>query len=216
MNVGKTRSVYLIWFGIFLVWSIYRAWFKLPEAIDELVVKPLIFVLPVIWWVKYREKRKLESIGITGRNFFQEIYIGVGIGVLFALEGLVANYFKYGTWSFAPLAALSSVGLMPFLLYSLFTSVSEEILGRGFVYGRLQEGAKDQLKPAIVASFLFLLLHIPIIFTRLNLVGVSLVVYIVSIFLLGVTNSYLYSYRKSLVVSILVHIFWNATVALYL
>lgn len=216
MNVKQVKKVYVIWFLILLVWSIYRVYFKLPEWVDEIIVKPLIFVLPVIVWVIYQEKRRLESIGLSFRNFFKEIYIGLGIGVLFGLEGLVVNYVKYGVFSFVPLFALSSVGLLPFLLFSLSTSVSEEILGRGFVFGRIFEAEKNLFKSAVISSFMFLLLHIPILFTRLNLMGGAAVVYLVSIFILGLTNSYLYSYRKNLVVPILVHLFWNATIALYL
>lgn len=216
MNVDKTKKVFLIWFLVFLSWSVYRASVKLPEWADEAIVKPLIFVLPVIWWVKFKEKRSLDSIGLASKNFFKDLYLGLGIGILFAVEGFLTNFLKYGTFSFAPIGAFAGVGMIPFLVLSLFTSVSEEILGRGFVYGRLHELNKNQFKAAFVSSFLFLLLHLPILFTRLNLMGLSMVVYLVSVFLLGITNCYLYSYRGSLTVPILVHIFWNATVALYL
>ncbi len=216
MRIGKTKKIYLVWFLIFLAWSIYRVSGTWPEWVDELIVKPLIFVLPILWLVVVKEKRSLVSLGLTFKNFFKEIYIGVGIGLLFASEGFLVNYIKYHTFSFVPIGALASVGLIPFLIFSVATSISEEILGRGYVYSRLYEGNHNQFKSAVIASFLFLLLHIPILFTRLNLMGMSLIVYLVSIFLLGVTNSYLYTYRKSLVVPILIHIFWNATVALYL
>lgn len=216
MNIKKIKRIYILWFLIFLVWSIYRVSFKFPEWVDEMLVKPLVFVLPVIWWVKFREKRSMESVGVTSRNLFKEIYIGCGIGLLFAFEGFLANYTKYHTFSFVPISVLAGAGLVPFLVISLFTSTSEEILGRGFVYGRIYEDNRNQFKSALVSSFLFLLLHIPILFTQLNLMGTSLIIYVVSIFLLGLTNSYLYSYRKSLVVPILIHIFWNVTVALYL
>lgn len=216
MNVSKTKTIYLLWFVIFLVWSIYRVSTHFPEWIDEIVAKPVVFVLPVLWWVLLKERGSFASIGLTFKNFFKEIYIGLGIGLLFGAEGVLVNFLKYGTFSFVPIAAVSSVGLFPFLIFSVVTSISEEILGRGFVYGRLYEENKGQLKSALIASFLFLLLHIPILFTKLNLMGPSLIVYLVSVFLLGLTNCYLFSIRKSLVVPILVHIFWNATVALYL
>jgi len=216
MKIMQDKRVYIVWLAIFAVWSIYRAFFRFPEAVDELIVKPLIFVAPVLYFVLLVEKSTLESIGLTTRNLFREIYLGLGIGVFFALEGLLVNLVKYGTFSFLPIQAVASVGLMPFLLFTLFTSVSEEILGRGFVYSRIAASEKNQFKAIIIASFLFLLLHIPILFAQLNLTGGSLVVYLVSIFILGVTNSYMFSLRKSLVIPILIHIFWNATVALYL
>lgn len=209
----------MVWFIIFLTWAFYRAKFFLPESVDEFIIKPLIFVLPVIYIVIKNERKKLTSLGIPAkpRDFMQDLYIGVVIGIVFALEGLLANYLKYGKITLGPILALkASGGVVPFLLINLSTAIWEEILGRGYIYKRLQEITKDQVGAVMTSSFLFLLLHIPILFTRLRLTGVSLLVYPVSIFLLGVTNCYIFSWRKSLTLPILVHAFWNMTVALYL
>ncbi len=213
------HRVYLVWFVIFLAWAIYRATFNLPEGIDEFLLKPLIFVLPVVYVVRLREKRKLATLGIPTKpaDFFADLYIGVVVGILFAFEGLLVNYLKYGKFSFGPIMALKiSGGVVPFLFVNLATSIWEEILGRGYLYKRLYEVTKHQFNSAFTSSFLFLLLHIPIMFTRLHLTGASLVVYPLSIVLLGITNSYILRWRGSLTLPILIHAFWNMTVALYL
>ncbi len=215
----RKHQVFLVWFAIFLVWAIYRAKFYLPETIDEFLVKPLIFVLPVLYVVKMREKEKITSLGLvtTRKNFLEDLYIGVAIGVVFALEGLFANYLKYGKLSFAPILALRlSGGLYMFLLTNFFTSISEEILGRGYLFQRLVKATNNQFGAALTSSFLFLLLHVPIMFTRLKLTGTSLLIYPVSIMILGVTNCYILRSRGSLTLPILIHTFWNMTVALYL
>ncbi|MBI2611125.1 CPBP family intramembrane metalloprotease [Candidatus Gottesmanbacteria bacterium] len=217
MNVKESKQVYILWFVIFIVWSLFRVSFRLPEWVDELLVKPLVFVGPVVWYVYFRERQGIGTLGLSRKNLFHDLYLGIGIGLLFALEGFIANYIKYGNFSFAPILAISGVGLLPFLGLSLATSVSEEILGRGFIYSRLNQEYNNQFKAAFISSVMFLLLHIPILFTQLSLTGPSLIVYLISVFLLGVTNSYLFTLRgNSLVVPILVHLFWNATVALYL
>ncbi len=215
----RKHQVFLVWFVIFLVWAIYRANFYLPETIDEFLIKPLIFVLPVLYIVKFKEKEKISSLGIASskKNFFMDLYIGVAIGVVFALEGLLANYLKYGKLSFAPILALRlSGGLYMFLITNFFTSISEEILGRGYLFQRLIQVTNNQFGAALTSSFLFLLLHIPIMFTRLKLTGTSLLIYPVSIIILGVTNCYILRTRGSLTLPILIHTFWNMTVALYL
>ena len=56
-------TVYHLWGWILLVWSLYRRFLKLPEWADEFIFKPLVFVAPVLWYVRTIEKRKLESIG---------------------------------------------------------------------------------------------------------------------------------------------------------
>lgn len=213
------HQVFIVWFVIFLVWAFYRAYFFLPESIDEIFIKPLIFVLPVLYVVLVREKKKLSDLGLVSKlkDLFTDLYIGVVIGVLFAMEGLLVNYLKYGKFSFSPiLASKISGGVGLFLLINFATSFWEEILGRGFLYKRLYKITNNQFGSAFTSSFLFLLLHVPILFTRLHLSGTLLLVYPISILLLGITNSYIFSIRGSLVLPILIHTFWNMTVALYL
>lgn len=213
------RQVYSVWFFIFLAWAFYRSKFFLPEWADELIVKPLIFVLPVIYIVIIREKNKFKELGIPTslKDLLLDLYIGVAVGVFFAFEGLLANYLKYGKFSFGPIDALKLSGGVPFfLLLNLVTGISEEILARGYLYKRLYKISQNQLWASVYSSFFFLLLHIPIMFTRLRLTGTSLIVYPISILILGITNCYIFSYRKNLTLPILIHTFWNMTVALYL
>lgn len=213
------RQVFVVWFIILLVWSFYRAYFRLPETIDEFIIKPLVFAFPVLYLVVFRENKSLATLGLMpgGKSFMVDLYIGIVLGIVFALEGLLANYLKYGTYSFSPLpAVLAGGGMLSFLFINLATSLWEEILGRGYLYQRLLTVTKNQTHAALTSSFLFFLLHIPILFTQLHLTGISLIVYPVSILLLSIANCYIYSLRGSLVLPILIHTFWNMTVALYL
>ena len=213
------RQVFILWFLVFVVWAIYRAKVILPESIDEFIVKPLIFVVPPVFLVWVWENKKLKELGLVFevKKFLTDLYIGVVLGIILAVEGLMANYLKYGKFSFEPVdAVVVAGGIGTFLLINMTTAVSEEILGRGFLYGRLYKATKKQLWSAMIASFLFMLLHFPIMFTRLHLTGSALLFYPLSIFLMGVTNSYLYTLRGNLLLPILLHAFWNMTVSLYL
>ena len=208
--------MYHLWAWILLVWSLYRYFLKLPEWADELVFKPLVFVAPVVWYVRRIEKRRLETVGLTGKNFFTSLYIGLGFGLLFALEGLAANAIKYGKLQIIPSAVFGQYGMGLLLLLSLATAVSEEILSRGFVFSRLLEKMKSVPKASILSTILFVLLHVPILVMSLKLQGMTLVLFFVTDVILGLANSLLFSTTRSLVAPILVHLFWNMTVALYL
>lgn len=213
------RQIFIVWFFIFILWSFYRAYFYLPETVDEFIVKPLIFVVPVLFVVWVWENRKIKELGlwVKAKDFIFDLYIGVVLGIILAVEGLLANFLKYGQFSFEPVRAVFlAKGIMPFLLINLAASISEEILGRGYLYSRLYKVSKNQLGAAIFSSFLVVILHLPIMFTRLHLSGNALLFYPLSIFLMGVTNSYLYSLRRSLTLPILLHTFWNMTISLYL
>ncbi len=210
------EMTYRVWGWIVLVWALYRYFVHLPEWADEFIFKPLVFVVPILWYLRTREKRNFSTIGITGNNLFASIYIGLGFGFVFAIEGLMANFVKYGKLQILPIAAFEQYGLGMLILLSAATAISEEILSRGFVFSRLIEGKKGLMYSAFVSTMMFVVLHIPILAFSSKLQGSVLVLFFITDFVLGFANSLLLYNTGSLVAPILVHIFWNMTVALYL
>jgi uncharacterized protein len=210
------EPVFRIWGWILLIWSLYRYFLHLPEWADEFIFKPVIFVLPVLFYVIRHEKRPLASLGLTGKNFFNSFYIGLGFGVVFALEGMVVNALKYGRLNIQPIAPLVEYGLVSLLIFSVATAFSEELLNRGFLFSRIFEKTKNLGYATFLSTTLFVLLHVPILVTSLKLQGAVLVLFFVTNFMLGLVNNLLFYNTRSLVAPMLVHIFWNMTVALYL
>jgi len=213
-NVSLT-SVYRLWAWILLAWALYRYFIHLPEWADEFIFKPLVFVAPVIWYVIKIEKQKLATVGLTTRNLFSSIYIGLGFGIVFAIEGLVTHAIKYGQLDVNPIAAFQQYGFFLIIL-SVATAFSEELLSRGFVFNRILEKTRNLPWAAILSSVMFMAIHIPILVTSNKLAGMTLILFFVTDFILAMANSLLYYNTGSLVAPILVHVFWNMTVALYL
>lgn len=214
--VDVVESAYRVWGWIVIAWALYRYFFRLPEWVDEFIFKPMIFALPVLWYVRNREKKPFASLGLTTKNLFTSIYIGLGFGFVFAIEGLAANAIKYGKIEIIPIAAFEEYGLGMLILLSAATAFSEELLSRGFVFSRLIEGKRGLFYAALVSTLMFVVLHIPILAFSLKLQGVALLLFFVTDFILGFANALLFYNTGSLVAPILVHIFWNMTVALYL
>lgn len=212
----SVEPVYQMWGWIALAWALYRYFFRLPEWADEFIFKPLVFVAPVLWYVRRKEKRSLASLGLTTKNFFTSIYIGLGFGFVFALEGIASNAIKYGRLQITPIGAFEQYGMVTLLILSLATAFSEEILSRGFVFQRILEVKKSLPYASIVSTALFVLLHVPILVTMHKLQGVTLVLFFVTDVILGMANSLLFYSTNALIAPILVHLFWNMTVALYL
>jgi membrane protease YdiL (CAAX protease family) len=214
--VTSASTVFHTWAWILLAWGLYRYFIRLPEWTDEFFFKPLIFVVPVVWYVLSKEKRNLESLGLTGKKFLSSVYIGLGFGMMFALEGILSNSIKNGTLTIRPIAALAQNGLIPLLIISLATAFSEEILNRGFVFKRLFEATKNLTYSVGLSSLMFVFLHIPILVTSSHLTGPTLLLFFVTNLIIAGINSLLFLRTGSLVAPILVHVFWNMTVALYL
>jgi membrane protease YdiL (CAAX protease family) len=213
--VASLSPIYHIWAWILLIWSVYRYFMHLPEWADEFIFKPLVFTAPVFWYVLKKEKRKLESVGLTTKNIFNSLYIGLGFGMVFAVEGLVAHALKYGKLDINPITAFGSYGFF-LLVISLATAFSEELLCRGFLFNRIYEKSKNLMYAAFLASIFFILLHIPILVTANKLQGMTLIIFFITDFILAYANSILFATTGSLVAPILVHVFWNMTVALFL
>lgn len=212
----STEPVFQVWGWILLFWSLYRYFIHLPEAFDELFFKPLVFVLPVLWYVLRYEKRTLASLGIHAKNFGLSLGAGLLFGCMFIAEGMIANYMKFGTITITPIQAVSIYGIPGIFLLSLATAFSEELLNRGFLFQRLHEKTKNVSYATFMSTILFVLLHVPILLTTLKLQGVMLVLFFMTNLILGLTNSLLMYNTRSLVAPILVHVFWNMTVALFL
>ena len=213
--VSSLTPVYRLWAWILLGWALYRYFVHFPEWADEFIFKPLVFVLPVIWYVRSIEKQKLATLGLTMRNFFTSVYIGLGFGIVFAVEGLITHAMKYGKLDVNPIGAFQQYGFY-LIIVSLATAFSEELLSRGFVFNRILEKTKNLPWAAILSSFMFMAIHVPILLTTNRLTGMTLILFFVTDFVLSLANALLYYNTGSLVAPILVHVFWNMTVALYL
>lgn len=210
------EHTYTIWAIVLILWAVYRVYFKFPEWVDEILVKPAIFLGPMCLYVLRKEKRTLTSVGLAGGKLFRDLYVGIGFGMLFALEGLVANSIKYGKFSFAPLLPLSGAGLWIVVVLAIVTAFSEELLVRGFLYTRLKEGYRSEVKAMVVSAAMYLLLLIPFIFTVSHISGVTLLVFLLTNLVMSFANTMIFSETKTLTVPVLIHAFWNMAVALYL
>src|SRR3989339_765422 len=96
-KISPTQRALNLWAIILIIWAIYRANLKMPEWFDELIAKPLVFVLPVYWYIKNIDKKDLfSSLYIKPKLFFQDLIYGVFIGGIFFLTAIFANFLKSG------------------------------------------------------------------------------------------------------------------------
>jgi len=215
-KTGSTEWIYQFWAWQLLAWSLYRYFFHLPEWADELIAKPIVFVLPVLWWLVRKERKPIASIGITKKNFRQSLLIGFGAGAAFFGIGILSNTIKYGSLTMHPIAAVGANTLIGIVLLSLITAGSEELLNRGFLFSRLYQYGKNLFHSVSLSSIMFVLFHVPILVTSLRFEGATLVSFFFSTLLLGVANALSFAVTQSLVAPVLIHFFWNITVALFL
>ncbi len=209
------KHVFALFSFIFVVWSFYR---YLPEILplwaEELILKPLFWLLPTFWLVKRVERQSLSSLGFTKKKLFPSIYWGVGLGLVFALEGLLTNIVKYKGLNLVSLGYSSTAFLGLFLL-SLVTAFTEETVFRGYLFHRLWQIWQKEWLANIVSSFLFVIIHLPIGVFVLGYTPMVMFAYLFFVFIFAFGSAFVFGRTQNLLASILLHVFWSWPIVLF-
>lgn len=210
-NELKIEKLLTSWGVIVILWSLFRSGFSPPLWFSELLAKPLIFLLPVFYFLKKNETKLpfLKAVGIPKKGLIKELLLTVL---------LMALIFGFGLLSIFTNNQIEIVFLNKFdpqLLVTLFglalaSAVSEEIVGRGFLFNYLHKYSKNFLLSLFISSTLFFILYLPGALT-LNLGGQDLIINLVLNFTLSFITGIAFYLRKNLLPAIGVHamiVFW--------
>ena len=207
-----------LWAIILIVWAFYRSYLKLPIWFDELIAKPLIFVAPVFYFIKKIDKKKIRDyfyLKFKTKEVLEDVLYSMGLGIVLVLTAIAASYYKNGKLIFfGKFPDLPSVFWI--IILGLATGITEEILSRGFVLRKLYDESKNALSSTFFSSILFFFLHVPILFNNPKVNGNMLLVFMVTDLLLSMLNGLIFIQRKSLLVPIMIHAFYNIVLSLTL
>ena len=213
----KTRDLHIrhlaiLFTYLFIVWGFYRMLFQIPEPFDELLVKPVIWLVPVFLFLN-KEKLGLKSIGITSERLFPSIYFALILGSVFAFEGFAINYFKYNGSLFR--ADIGQSALISAMALSVLTAISEEVTFRGYFFSRLQTILKSEWKAILVTSSGWTLIHLPVAILDWHMSISSVLVYLALVFIFGVGSAFIFARTKNVLSSILLHVLWAWPIMLF-
>lgn len=208
-ETSSLQNALNLWAVILIIWAFYRAKLKMPIWFDEFVAKPLVFVLPVFWYIIKKEKTSLiKGLDLRIKNMPRDLFLGVFFGIVFLFTAMVAVYLRYQQINFPPFNQWLNL-----IIIGLATAISEEILSRGFILKRLYKESKNALSSSFFASVLFFFLHIPILFTNAKITGnLLLLVMGVDIFFSFINSLIFIEYGLAL--PILIHLFYNLSLSL--
>jgi len=213
-QVPHSQKVLNLWGIILIFWVFYRLKFKMPEWFDEFIAKPIVFILPVHYFVKNIEKKSfLPSIDWSFKTLKNDFLISTFIGLTIFLTLSLAKYFQNKEIVFLRYE-INYLIFFYTIIISLATAISEQILSTGFVLKRLYEETKNFHQSAFLSALLFFFLHVPFRFTIPGLIGDKLIFLMITDVFLSLLNSYFYLSHKSLNLPIFIHAFYNIIVAL--
>jgi len=202
-EVSPTQRILNVWAVILILWSMYRVTFKtdLPIWIDEFIAKPILFLLPVYWFItKHEKKNFFLGVGFKRKNIGKDLLFGLGIGFLFVLLAIGVRLVKTNNCSVISLSLSSLILILP----SFAAAFSEQIVSTGFVFNRLERESKHVLKPIIYSAILFFFLHVPILFGVDKITGSTLIPMITLNAILSVMTSIAFIMRRNIVAPILI------------
>lgn len=207
-KTSPTQKTLNLWAVVLIIWAVYRAQFKteLPIWFDEFIAKPLVFILPVFWYIKKVEKKAiLPAVGFAKMKMNDALAVIVlTVGYLLFISFL-RNFAQMKTSIFTPQTLIV-------IALSFATAFSEQILSSGFVLKRLYDDSKNALTSSFFASILFFFIHVPILFTNEHLVGYTLLWVMLTDLLLSISIAFIFLSWKNLWLPILIHAFYNMSI----
>lgn len=208
--IAKHVTIFAVY--ILLIWGFYRILFKLPDEVEELILKPIIWLTPIFFILK-KENLGVTSLGITFKNFFPAIYFSLGLGAIFAIEAVILNYVKYGSFNFG--ANIGQNGLIFSLGITFATAISEEVSFRGYIFNRLWGILDNELTANIVTSVVWALVHVPVtVFVwKLDLASAALYLFLTTLF--GIGSAFVFARTKNVFSSIFLHVLWEWPIILF-
>ncbi len=207
-----------VWALVIIIWALYRWYFRtsLPNWFDEFIAKPIVFIGPIYYFITHFEKKSFfEGVNLDKKITSKSFLSGIILGLVFFLSGLLSYFFKHHSLSLQTIFSHLPSPIWLIVLISFATSISEEILSRGFVLKRLYEDSKNIYTSSLYTSVLFFFMHIPILFTNDKIIGVVLFQVMLTDLLFSFAVSFLYLETRSLYLPILIHALYNISIYLF-
>jgi len=208
----KLKRVIVFYAFLFVTWGFYRFLFQFPEEVEELIIKPLVWLGPIVL-ISKKEKLKLSDLGFRGDNFFAVVYFMLTLGFLFSIAALSVNFLKYERLNFG--ARLGEGVFLTSLTLSFVTAFSEEIAFRGYIFGRTLKYLKNEWLANFLTSAGWVLIHLPVAVFNWKLATGDILLFLILISTFSVGATFVYARTKNIAGPILLHVLWQWPIILF-
>lgn len=202
--VSQTQKAFNVWGIVLAVWAVYRATIGIESSMyfDEIVLKPLLFIAPVLFYIKtFEHKTIAHGLWLDRKNITSHIRAALLICAPVVLLYMIFLVFQRDQVSWQ--------SVVPLMIIALGMSVSEEVLSRGFVARHIWEESNSVVKTVIQASVMHMFLRIPRIMTTATLFGNTLILFVVGDLLISIVLTVVFLWRKSLVPVIIIRFLYS-------
>jgi len=180
----------VIAFFVFIAWTIYRLFFTENVLLEDIVLKPFIWLIPIYI------VNGTHDLGLSSQKISRQLLTGLSVGLVLSLERIFVNHPQL---NFTYLAIVSA----------FFTAITEEIFFRGYLLNRWLKMSKYPAIALILNGLFFTLTHVPVAIFVYHYSGIALATYLLTNFISGFVDVYLYYLTRSTYTSIANHFVWN-------
>jgi hypothetical protein len=129
---------------------------RLPEVIEELWFKPVLWLVPLFWW----NLALKEKIVMFGKKWGMSLILGAVVGVVYFL---ILKFRGIGSFRVDP----NLIGV------ALATAVTEELTFSGFVAGYLEKMQKGKWLNFLIVGGMAAVIRLPILLFVYQATGVE-------------------------------------------
>lgn len=198
---------------VFVFWGLYRLVFRLPEAIEETILKPIVFVGSVFLVERPRRWDKYFLTVWGAGDWFKSLFLGLGFGLLYIIFYGFASFLSFGKLQLG--SELANNLWASFIGLGIVTAVWEEWLFSGYIFSELKKFIVSPMTARIITALLFAMIHLPILAFGYKFTGTTLIFQLVLLSVLGLGNTILIGFSKNLLAPIVAHTLWGVAIYLF-
>lgn len=151
----KQKYIWMYVVYLLLVWGGFRYWISLPDAIEELWFKPLIWLVPLFWWKMLLGGNPKVFKG----SLIKAVLWGSAVGIFYF--GLITGLRGWQNVQISWMVVCVAVA----------TVITEELALSGFVLGYLDSLNKSRVKNLLIVAVITVILRVPIVLLVYRLQG---------------------------------------------
>lgn len=198
------RLLIVYYVYLFVTWGIFRFTVKFDDLTEEMIIKPLVWLLPLLL-VFLNNKSRLR---LFEGKILTAVGWGLGVGTIFMVANMLAGLVngKDLVWS---------QSIVDFIGISLVTAIVEEIVFSGFILANILDWTKKVYMAILGSSILFVLIHVPIGLFLYRYGLSNMVSFLVLVMIVSLINNYIFYKTKNIVAPILSHWLWGIAVVIF-
>lgn len=204
---GSFLKVLMYYVYLLTAWGLFRLLIRLPEVIEELWFKPVVWMLP-LWWLWSKEKKRVSFFEGSVKK---ALLWGMGLGLLYGLVAWLAGWSKYGE------IRLDSevMGWLDVVGIGLVTAVTEEVVFSGYLLQKIKGFVVSEWMAITLTGLGFALLHLPIAIFVYGYGGGEMLGFLVVIMLMAMGNYWVMMRTRNVIAPILSHWWWGVAIYMF-